>query len=37
MTTLGTLGHHLPLLSVSALLASQHVVLGVNNTGVVFG
>jgi hypothetical protein len=37
MTTLETLGLLLPLLSVPALLAGQHVVLGVDNIGVVFG
>jgi hypothetical protein len=37
MTMLETLGLLLPLLSVPALLAGQHVVLGVNNIGVVFG
>jgi hypothetical protein len=37
MTTLETLGLLLPLLSVPTLLAGQHVVLGVDNIGVVFG
>jgi hypothetical protein len=37
MTTLETLGLLLPLLSVPKLLAGQHVVLGVDNIGVVFG
>jgi hypothetical protein len=37
MTMLEMLGLLLPLLSVPALLAGQHVVLGVDNIGVVFG
>jgi succinate dehydrogenase/fumarate reductase cytochrome b subunit len=37
MTTLEMLGLLLPLLSVLTLLAGQHVVLGVDNIGVVFG
>jgi hypothetical protein len=37
MTTLKAIGLLLPLLSVPGRLANQHVVLGVDNLGVVFG
>jgi hypothetical protein len=37
MTTLESLGLLLPLLSVPETVAGQHVVLGVDNIGVVFG
>jgi hypothetical protein len=37
MTTLGATGLLLPLLTVPGVIASQHMVLGVDNLGVVYG